>query len=48
MNELVENIHIFATSMGMLQVLPLILENPPFPCITAIFLIKILLEIRTF
>ena len=27
--------------MGMLQVLSLILENPPFPCIITIFLNKI-------
>ena len=41
-------LHIFAASMGMLQMLPLILENSPFPCIIAIFWNKLLLEIRTF
>ena len=41
-------LHMFAASMGMLQMLPLILENSSFPCIIAIFLNKLLLEIRTF
>ena len=37
----------FAASMKTLQMLPLILENSPFPCIIAIFLNKILLVITT-
>ena len=41
-------LHTFAGSMSILQILPLILENSPFPCIIAIFLNKILLEIKTF
>ena len=41
-------LHIFAISMGMLERLPIILENLTFPCIIAFFLNKILLEIRTF
>ena len=43
-----KKLHIFPASAGMLQMLPLILKNSPFPCIIAIFLNKILLEIRTF
>ena len=31
-------LHTFVASMGTLQMLPLILENSPFPCINAIFL----------
>ena len=38
----------FEFSMSMLQILALILENSPFPCTTAIFLNKVVLEIRTF
>ena len=41
-------LHIFAASMGMLQMLPLILENSPFPYSIVIFLNKIILEITTF
>ena len=41
-------LHTFVASMGMLQILHLILEHSPFPCIIAIFLNKILLEIITF
>ena len=41
-------LHIFAASMGTLQMFPLISENSPFPCIIAIFLNKIFLEIKTF
>ena len=41
-------LHIFAASMGMLQMLPLILENSPFLYTIAIFLNKINLEIRIF
>ena len=40
-------LHIFAISIGTLQMLPLIIENWPFLCIIAIFLNKILLEIKT-
>ena len=40
--------HIFAASIGLLQVLPLIFENSAFSCIIAIFLNKILLEIKAF
>ena len=40
--------HIFVASEGMLQMLPLILENSPFPHINAVFLNKIPSEIRTF
>ena len=40
--------HIFAASTEMLLMLHLILQNSPFPCIIAIFLNKILLEIRVF
>ena len=39
-------LHTFAVSIGALQMLPLILENPPFPCIITIFLNKILLKIK--
>ena len=41
-------LHIFAALMGMLQMLPLILDNLHFSCINAIFLIKTILEIRSF
>ena len=41
-------LHIFAAIMEILQMLPLILENSPFACIIAIFLNKIILEIKTF
>lgn len=41
----IKTIHIFAVSMVMLQILPLILENSPLLCIIAIFLHKIILEI---
>ena len=41
-------LHTFAVSIETLQILPLILENSPFPWIIAIFLKKILLEIKTF
>ena len=34
--------------MRMLQILLLILESSPFPCIIAMFLNKILSEIKTF
>ena len=37
-------LHVFAVSMGMLQMLPLILQNSPFSCIIDIYLNKILLE----
>ena len=40
--------HIFADSMGILQILSFILENLPCPCITAIFLNKTGMEIETF
>ena len=41
-------LHIFAASKGMLQMLPLILENSPFPCVIAFLLQNILLEINNF
>ena len=41
-------LHILEASMGMLQMPPLILENSPFPCIIAIFLNKLFLEIKAF
>ena len=41
-------LHTFAVSIETLQILPLILENSPFPWVIAIFLKKILLEIKTF
>ena len=34
-------LHIFAASIGVLKMLPLILENSPFPCIFTIFLKKL-------
>ena len=40
--------HIFVASEGMLQMLPLIIENSPFTYINAVFLNKIPLEIRNF
>ena len=43
-----ETFHRFPAFMGMLQMLPLVLKNAPFPCIIAIFRNKILLEIRSF
>ena len=41
-------LHTFAVSIGTLQMLLLILRNSPFLCIIAIFLNKIILEIKTF
>ena len=41
-------LHIFGAYIGTLQMLPLILINSPFPCIIAIILNKIPLEIGTF
>ena len=38
---------IFSVYMGMLQALPLFLENSQIPCIIAIFWSKSLLEIKT-
>ena len=40
-------LHTFQVSIRTLQMLPLILENSTFPCIIAIFLNKILSEIKT-
>ena len=41
-------LRIFAAFMGMLQMLPLILENSPFLCVIAFLLQNILLEINNF
>ena len=41
-------LHMFAASMDMFQMCSLILQNRSFPFIVAIFLNKILLDIRTF
>ena len=40
-------LHIFAAFLLMLKVFPLILENSSFPCIIAIVLNKIPLEIKS-
>ena len=40
--------YIFTASTGMLKMLPLILENSPFPCLISNFLNNNILEIRTF
>ena len=40
--------HMFAASIGMLQLFPLILRNSDFPFTTAIFLNQIFLDIRNF
>ena len=47
-SDLGKMIHIFAAFIGTFQMLPLILENSPLPCIIAIFFNKIPLEIMTF
>ena len=41
-------LHIFAVSMGILHLLPLIFTNSPFQCIIAIFLNIILLKCKHF
>ena len=40
--------YIFAAATGIMQMRPLILENLPFPCIIAIFLNEVFLEIKSF
>ena len=39
-------LHVFVVSLGTLQTLPLILENSSFPCIIAVFLNKMLKEVK--
>ena len=41
-------LRIFVVSIGMSQMLPLILESLSFPCIIAFFFNKILFQIKTF
>ena len=46
--DLGKTLHIFAASMEILQILPLFFKTSPFLFIIAIFLNKILLEIKIF